>query len=46
MAAASPDAFVWIRLYLADLGAPLDPNEPLWWTMLAATAAPGYGDSR
>jgi integrase/recombinase XerD len=30
---ASPDAFVWIRLYLADLGAPLDPNEPLWWTL-------------
>jgi integrase len=30
---ASPDAFVWIRLYLADLGNPLDPNEPLWWTL-------------
>jgi integrase/recombinase XerD len=30
---ASPEAFVWIRLYLADLTAPLDPNEPLWWTL-------------
>lgn len=29
---ASPEAFVWIRLYLAELGEPLDPNEPLWWT--------------
>ena len=30
---ASPEAFVWLRLYLADLGMPLDPNEPLWWTL-------------
>ena len=30
---ASPDAFVWIRLYLADLGAPLDPHQPLWQTL-------------
>lgn len=37
---ASPDAFVWIRLYLADLGAPLDPNEPLWWTLRRR----GHGD--
>lgn len=29
---ASPEAFVWIRLYLAELGA-LEPNEPLWWTL-------------
>jgi integrase/recombinase XerD len=29
---ASPGAFVWIRLYLAELGA-LEPNEPLWWTL-------------
>jgi integrase/recombinase XerD len=27
---ASPEAFVWIRLYLNDLPAPLEPNEPLW----------------
>ena len=29
---ASPDAFVWIRLYLADL-LEHDPNRPLWWTL-------------
>jgi integrase len=28
----SPEAFVWICLYLAELGA-LEPNEPLWWTL-------------
>ena len=30
---ASAEAFVWIRLYLADLGDPLQPNDPLWWTL-------------
>jgi integrase/recombinase XerD len=30
---ASPEAFVWIRLYLADLGCPPAANEPLWWTL-------------
>lgn len=29
----SSDAFVWLMLYLADLGAPLGPDEPLWWTL-------------
>ncbi|MCI2422388.1 hypothetical protein MOQ72_33670 [Saccharopolyspora sp. K220] len=29
----SPEAFVWLRLYLADLGTPLEPNDPVWWTM-------------
>jgi len=29
---ASPEAFVWIRLYLAGLD-PLEPREPLWWTL-------------
>jgi hypothetical protein len=29
----STEAFVWIRLYLNDLGMPLDPNERLWWTL-------------
>jgi integrase/recombinase XerD len=29
---ASPEAFVWLRLYLAGLG-PLGPNEPIWWTL-------------
>ena len=32
-APASPESFVWLRLYLADLGAPLDPNDPIWWTL-------------
>jgi site-specific recombinase XerD len=30
---ASPDAFVWLRLYLADLATPLKPQDPLWWTL-------------
>lgn len=30
---ASPEAFVWIRLYLADLVAPLRPGDPLWQTL-------------
>ncbi len=29
---ASPEAFVWVRLYLAGLD-PLEPLEPLWWTL-------------
>jgi integrase len=29
---ASPEAFVWIRLYLAEIG-PLEPDEPLWRTL-------------
>jgi integrase/recombinase XerD len=29
---ASPEAFVWIRLYLAELD-PLEPHGPLWWTL-------------
>ncbi len=29
---ASSDAFVWIRLYLAEL-APLADGQPLWWTI-------------
>ncbi|MFE4825133.1 tyrosine-type recombinase/integrase [Streptomyces sp. NPDC056704] len=29
---ASPDSFVWLRLYLAEL-APLEPNDPIWWTL-------------
>lgn len=30
---ASPDAFVWLRLYLADLAEPLRPDQPVWWTL-------------
>lgn len=34
---ASAEAFIWLRLYLAELG-PLDPNQPLWWTLRRRTA--------
>ena len=30
---ASQEAFVWLRLYVADLGSPLGPNDPLWQTL-------------
>jgi integrase len=30
---ASPEAMVWLRLYLADLGQQPRPDEPLWWTL-------------
>ncbi|WP_083737274.1 tyrosine-type recombinase/integrase [Amycolatopsis keratiniphila] len=30
---ASPDAFMWIRLYLAALGETPGLREPLWWTL-------------
>ena len=30
---ASPESFVWLRLYLADLGAPLGPDQRIWWTL-------------
>lgn len=29
----SPEAVVWLRLYLADLGRLPEPEEPLWWTL-------------
>jgi integrase len=29
---ASPEAFVWLRLYLAELGE-LDPQQTIWWTL-------------
>ena len=29
---ASPEAFIWIRLYLAEIG-PLGPEEPIWRTL-------------
>lgn len=29
----SPDAFVWLMLYLTDLGGPLGSDAPLWWTL-------------
>ncbi|WP_172652649.1 tyrosine-type recombinase/integrase [Rhodococcus opacus] len=30
---ASSDAFVWLRIYIADMGEPLDSNAPLWRTL-------------
>jgi hypothetical protein len=30
---ASPDAFVWLRLYLAELGDPLKPDDRVWQTL-------------
>jgi site-specific recombinase XerD len=32
---ASPDAFVWLRLYQAQMHglAPAGPDDPLWWTL-------------
>ncbi|WUA10377.1 hypothetical protein OG225_12290 [Nocardia sp. NBC_01377] len=30
---ASAEAFVWLRLYLAELDAPLDPRQQLWRTL-------------
>lgn len=30
---ASPEAFVWLRIYISELEAPLDPNAPLWQTL-------------
>lgn len=40
---ASPDAFVWLRLYQIEL--PLDligPNKPLWWTLRRPWRALNY----
>lgn len=39
---ASPEAFVWIRLYLAELG-PLEPNELIWWTLRRRDHGDGLG---
>jgi integrase/recombinase XerD len=30
---ASPEAFTWLRLYLADLGVPLEPDDLVWQTL-------------
>ena len=43
---ASPEAFVWIRLYLAELD-PLEPHQPLWCGRCAAvTTGTGCDVSR
>lgn len=30
---ASPEAFIWLRLYLADLGVPLEADDHVWQTL-------------
>ena len=30
---ASPESFMWLRLYLAELVHPLAPDDVLWWTL-------------
>ena len=37
---ASPEAFVWLRLYLAEIGE-LAADEPVWWTLRRRAAATG-----
>lgn len=41
---ASPDAFVWLRLYQARLDGlvPLTRDQPLWWTLRRPFRALGY----
>jgi integrase len=40
---ASPEAFVWLRLYLAEIGTP-ELREPIWWTLRARDR--GHGRQR
>lgn len=40
---ASPEAFVWLRLYLAELGDPLGANDVLWWTLRRRDLGRGMG---
>lgn len=41
---ASPDAFVWLRLYQAQMDGlvPRGPGEPLWWTLRRPARPLGY----
>jgi site-specific recombinase XerC len=45
---ASPDAFVWLRLYQAQLEgvAPVGANQPLWWTLREPARALTYHAAR
>jgi integrase len=45
---ASPDAFVWLRLYQAQLQgvAPAGADQPLWWTLRAPLRALTYHAAR
>ena len=41
---ASPDAFVWLRLYQAQMHGlvPAGPDDPLWWTLRRPFRGLGY----
>jgi integrase len=45
---AAPDAFVWLRLYQAQLSGlvPTGRDEPLWWTLRRPFRALGYDAAR
>ena len=45
---ASPDAFVWLRLYQAGLegDVPAGPHQPLWWTRRRPRRCLGYDATR
>lgn len=45
---AAPDAFVWLRLYQAQLTGlvPAGPDQPLWWTLRRPFRALGYDAAR
>ena len=45
---AAPDAFVWLRLYQAQLSGLVPPgrDEPLWWTLRRPFRALGYDAAR
>ncbi len=45
---AAPDAFVWLRLYQAQLAGlvPAGRNEPLWWTLRRPFRALSYDAAR
>jgi site-specific recombinase XerD len=45
---ASPDAFVWLRLYQAQLAGlvPAGRDEPMWWTLRRPFRALGYDAAR
>jgi site-specific recombinase XerD len=45
---ASPDAFVWLRLYQAELHGlvPTDRDDPLWWTLRRPFRALSYHAAR
>jgi site-specific recombinase XerC len=45
---ASPDAFVWLRLYQQQMHGlvPAGPDDPLWWTLRRPFRALGYHAAR